>query len=88
MISKEYLDFITKDIRETIVENPDIQLSNEDKTIWYMEEVIISLHNLLYEAVTGERYDYMFHWYNKSWGGLGPNDDLYDRKLLKGEKKP
>ncbi|MBR6502621.1 MAG: hypothetical protein IKT42_04190 [Clostridia bacterium] len=39
-------------------------------------DIIASLHNLLYEAVTGERYDYMFHWCNKI--GCDCLDDIFD----------
>lgn len=38
--------------------------------------VIASLHNELYKIVTGEYYDYMFHWYNKATGGI-IEDDLF-----------
>lgn len=44
---------------------------------------IASLHNLLYEAVTGERYDYMFHWANKVGGDCLDNifdDDTEENK--------
>lgn len=40
-------------------------------------DIIASLHNLLYECVTGERYDYMFHWTNKI-GGAYPKDNIFD----------
>ena len=40
-------------------------------------DIIASLHNLLYECVTGERYDYMFHWTNKI-GAPDPIDDIFD----------
>ena len=39
-------------------------------------DVIASLHNLLYESVNGEPYDYMFHWANKE--GAYCKDDLFD----------
>lgn len=39
-------------------------------------DIIASLHNLLYEAVTGDRYDYMFHWCNKI--GCDCLDTIFD----------
>ena len=39
-------------------------------------DIIASLHNLLYEVVTGERYDYMFHWCNKI--GADCLDNIFD----------
>lgn len=38
--------------------------------------IIASLHNLLYECVTGERYNYMFHWANKE--GAWCDDHIFD----------
>jgi hypothetical protein len=38
-------------------------------------EVIASLHNMLYKEVTGEYYDYMFHWANKVGGWV--YDDMF-----------
>ena len=46
-------------------------------------DIIASLHNLLYEAVTGERYDYMFHWCNKI--GADCIDNIFD--YLEDDKK-
>jgi hypothetical protein len=41
-------------------------------------EVIASLHNELYKAVTGDYYNYMFHWVNKITGGYWEHlDDKY-----------
>lgn len=47
-------------------------------------DIIASLHNLLYEAVTGNRYDYMFHWANKC--GSYCEDGVFDALLKEGEK--
>ena len=57
--------------------NPDIMYDEFiDESDVDIIGVIASLHNLLYEAVTGEPYDYMFHWANKL--GAWCNDDLFD----------
>ena len=39
-------------------------------------DIIASLHNLLCEAVTGNRYNYMHHWANKV--GAACHDDIFD----------
>lgn len=81
MISKEKLDDITDFLKWNVFRNSDIMfLEGQGITLnkpltdkfdgepikeVYLVDVIASLHNLLYEAVTGERYDYMFHWANK-----------------------
>lgn len=45
-------------------------------------DTIASLHNLLYEEVTGQRYDYMFHWSNKA-GYYGVLDNIFDEEVYK-----
>lgn len=47
-------------------------------------EVIASLHNMLYKEVTGEYYDYMFHWANKVGGWV--YDDLFKKEEEKRER--
>ena len=39
-------------------------------------DVIASLHNVIYQEVTCEYYDYMFHWANLGYGG-DPDDGLF-----------
>lgn len=48
--------------------------TNED--VVKLLDIIASLHNELYNEVTGEYYDYMFHWANKGYCG-DPNDSLF-----------
>lgn len=36
-------------------------------------DIIASLYNLLHLEVTGEKYDYMFHWANKVGGCVNEN---------------
>lgn len=47
-------------------------------------DIIATLHNLLYESVTGDRYDYMFHWCNKI--GSDCKDNIFDA-LISNEVK-
>ena len=39
-------------------------------------DLVCSLHNELYKEVTGEYYDYTFHWANLGYGGE-PNDCMF-----------
>ncbi len=48
-------------------------------------DIIATLHNLLYESVTGDRYDYMFHWCNKI--GSDCKDNIFDALISNTEKE-
>lgn len=74
---------IFRDMDQMYADLPGIPLDKpyEEKYIGTIEEidlidVIASLHNLLYEEVTGERYNYMFHWANKI--GASCLEDIFD----------
>lgn len=76
-MNKEKLDRITNDIKNNVMRNGDIVLELMNSGNLILLDYIASLHNLLYEEVTGERYDYMFHWTNK----IGYNeieDNIFD----------
>ena len=75
-MNKEKLDRITIDIKNNIMRNGDIVYGLNEETLILLD-YIASLHNLLYEEVTGESYDYMFHWTNKI-GYNGIDDDIFD----------
>ena len=75
-MNKEKLDRITLDIKNNVMINSDIVYQLNAETLILLD-YIASLHNLLYEEVTGERYDYMFHWTNKI-GYNGIEDDIFD----------
>ena len=79
-MNKEQLDKITEDLILNIFRNEDTIYYFNSTTFLYLLDVIASLHNLLYESVTGQRYDYMFHWTNKI-GYDGLNDDIYDEVI-------
>lgn len=92
MITEQELYKITDWLRENIWRNDDVMygydyrfdlpvLSPDNRTIDTID-IITSLHNLLFEAVTGKRYDYAFHWANK----IGANlyDDIFD---MEGDQK-
>ena len=89
-MTKEKLDSITLWIKENIMRNNKIMF--EDAIRGYdgyqdidMIEVIASLHNMLYKEVTGEYYDYMFHWANKI--GSWVYDDMFKPEEEKRERR-
>ena len=61
------------DVRECLTENG---------TRIDLAEVIASLFNLLHKEITGEPYDYMFHWANKCGAIVEENmfDDIIGKK--------
>lgn len=77
-MNKEKLDEITCNIRDNVMRNGDIVYSLDENSLILLD-YIASLHNLLYEEVTGDRYDYMFHWGNKI-GYNGIEDNIFDDK--------
>lgn len=57
--------------------NDDVrECLTEDGTRIDLAEVIASLFNLLHEEITGEPYDYMFHWANKC--GAIVKENMFD----------
>lgn len=44
--------------------------------------LLVSLHNELYKEVTGNYYDYMFHWANLGYGG-DPDDGMFKEESEK-----
>lgn len=85
MISKDKLDYITNYLKEKVWMDPDVMYpyfppgSSEEgirDLVGDLVDIISSLHNLLYEAVTGELYDYSFHWCNKI--GSDTLDHIFD----------
>lgn len=87
-MTKEELDNITVYIKDNVMRNSRIMFEDavrgDDK--YYdvdLIEVIASLHNMLYKEVTGEYYNYMFHWANKV--GSWVYDDLFKKEDEKRE---
>ena len=48
-----------------------------------MIDIISSLYNLLHKEVTGELYDYMFHWANKV--GSDTDEHIFDNIMKEGD---
>ena len=91
MLSKEKLDDLTLFIRNRIMFDDRFRINldrrDDPEPFYNILEVIMSLHNLLYESVTGSRYDYWFHWWNKTAGGCEFNEDYFTDELLDEEKE-
>ena len=81
MIDKNKMDEITRWLIDNVFRNVGIVYDDnirvEHDSIDLLD-VIASLHNLLYECVNGNRYDYMFHWINKVGGDC--LDNIFDTK--------
>lgn len=75
MITEEHLADITAWLKDNVMRNSDIMLSDANYE-YDLPDIIASLHNLLYEAVTGKRYGYMHHWANKI--GCFVTDNFFD----------
>lgn len=63
------LEKITDKIKWDVARDEDVMhhsyLTPKDDIIDTLIAMVFSLHNLLYKEVTGELYDYMWHWTNK-----------------------
>lgn len=77
-IDKDQLLAITEKLKE------EVWISNyiDWEASLDLVDIISSLHNLLYEAVTGDLYDYAWHWTNKigEWTDDHCFDELIGRK--------
>ena len=76
-MTSDKLQQITSDVKDVMMNAHDILEDDERK--YDLLPIIASLHNELYKAVTGEYYDYMFHWFNLGCGG-SMDDDLWKDK--------
>lgn len=80
-MKKEKLDKITEYLVSNVWRNSNVMFDNsciEDGDVSNLIDIISSLHNLLYEEVTGKRYDYAFHWANKV--GSAVVDNIFDKE--------
>lgn len=78
-MTKEKLNKITEYLKENVWRNENVMFDKEfieEHDVENLVDIISSLHNLLYEEVTGKRYDYAFHWANKV--GSGVDDNIFD----------
>ena len=77
-MTKENLDALTGDLIDNVIQNKNYVFDLGAEYNIDLLEIIASLHNILYKEVTGEYYDYMFHWYNKIAGGT-LEDSMYKK---------
>lgn len=79
-MNEEKMYKITMMLQEKVWRNPNVMFSSTDciqeDDIEMLTDIISSLHNLLYEQITGHRYNYAFHWCNKI--GADTNDNIFD----------
>jgi hypothetical protein len=81
-MSREHLKNIREYLINNIISNPDYLFSDEvrgetDEDADLLE-IIASLYEVLHREVTGEPYDYMFHWANKEMGWV--ESDLFTKE--------
>lgn len=82
-MTREDLDAITFWLKVNIMRNDNIMFDDvirgdDEYQVIDLIEVIASLHNMLYKEVTGEYYNYMFHWANKV--GSWVYDDMFKKE--------
>lgn len=82
-ITKENMRALTIDLIDNVIQNKNYVFDLGAEYNIDLLEIIASLHNILHKEVTGDYYDYMFHWYNKIAGG-SLEDGLY-KKYMEGE---
>ena len=83
-MTEEELKKVRNFLVENVFRNPNIVLACVDIARGDIEgidfvDLIASLYDMLHLSVTGEHYDYMWHWANKVGGWC---DDLALYKLL------
>lgn len=85
-MTEKQLNAITAYLIENVWRNSDIMYADavETKDGAHVTDIISSLHNLLYEVVTGKRYDYAFHWANKI--GSWTEDNIFDELIKENEE--
>lgn len=85
-MTEEELKLIRDFIVENIARNPDVFIKCLDIDVTAQLDVIdiiVGLYDMLHKAVTGENYDYMWHWANKI--GFWCEDDRLFKTIVKGE---
>lgn len=84
-MNNKQLTAITKYIANEVIRNDEYVMDAvKNENIFLLLDIIASLHNLLCEEVTGNRYNYMEHWSNKE--GYLVDDAVFD-DILKGSEE-
>ena len=85
-MNEDELKLIRDYIVENIVRNPDVFIKCLDIDVdenLDIIDIIVGLYDMLHKEVTGENYDYMWHWANKI--GFWCEDDRFYKRIVKGE---
>lgn len=91
-MNEKQLDILTTWLKEHIFTNAEIMFNDVlwsesidfDNVDASVIDIIATLHNIIYELVTGEKYDYMRHWCNKI--GSDCDDNVFN-ELMESEEK-
>lgn len=86
-MTKEKLNEITEYLIFNVWKNENVMFDNsciEEGDVYNLIDIISSLHNLLYEEVTGNRYNYAFHWANHV--GSDVSDNIFDKGVIKDDE--
>ena len=83
-MNREQINEITEYLKEKVWRNDVVMYQLDIDEMVDLIDIISSLHNLLYECVTGERYNYAFHWCNKI--GAWTEDNIFDSIMKEGVK--
>lgn len=81
-MTSNQLDEVRHWLVDNIMRNPDIMLFSDEIRNDKIDlvEVIASLYELLHREVTGQPYNYMFHWANKCGARIN-NDNIFGDML-------
>ena len=84
-MNQKQMTALTKFIANDVIRNDEyIFAAVKCEKIYELFDIIASLHNLLCEATTGNRYNYMEHWSNKE--GYYVLDDIFDDLLAENKE--
>ena len=84
-MNESELKLIRDYIVENIARNPDVFIKCLDIDVdehLDVIDIIVGLYDMLHKEVTGENYDYMWHWANKI--GFWCEDDRFYKRIVKG----
>ncbi len=88
IMDQKMLNTITQYLINNIFRNPDYMFDTEHSEDVHSDliDIIATLHNYLWECVTGEKYDYMRHWANKCGADCNDNFDMRGKQKGDGDK--
>lgn len=81
-IGEKDLKVIKDFIIENVVTNSDLMFNETLDDQIDIISLVCSMYNILYNTITGDNYNYFFHWANKIGGDC---DDYYIEHILRGD---